>query len=165
MDRNGPGFKYLSEKFSKIYDAKIKEGIFIGLQIRELFKDQVFNGLLNDVEKAAWESFRNICQNFLGNHKTSNYKEKVNELLNSFEMMGYNMSLKIYFLNSHLDFFPANLGAVSNEHGERFHQDIYVFEKGYQGKWTPSMFGDYCWAIKMDYPDTIFPRKSYTSTF
>jgi hypothetical protein len=28
-----------------------------------------------------------------------------------------------------LDFFPQNLGAVIDEHGERFHQDIAVMEK------------------------------------
>lgn len=37
---------------------------------------------------------------------------------------GLNMSLKIHFLHSHLDFFPENLGDVSDEHGERFHQEI-----------------------------------------
>ncbi|UYV68012.1 Transposase [Cordylochernes scorpioides] len=42
------------------------------------------------------------------------------------------MSLKIHFLHSHLDFFPDNLGAVSDEHGERFHQDISSMEKRYQ---------------------------------
>jgi hypothetical protein len=49
------------------------------------------------------------------------------------------MSLKVHFLGSHLDFFPENLGAVSDEHGERFHQDIYKMEKRYQGKWSLSM--------------------------
>jgi hypothetical protein len=34
------------------------------------------------------------------------------------------MSLKVHFLNAHLDYFPENLGAVSEEQGERFHQDI-----------------------------------------
>ncbi|UYV63953.1 hypothetical protein LAZ67_2006122 [Cordylochernes scorpioides] len=48
--------------------------------------------------------------------------------------LGCNMSLKIHFLHSHLDFFPDNLGAVSDEHGERFHQDISGMEKRYQGK-------------------------------
>ncbi|UYV64609.1 hypothetical protein LAZ67_3001303 [Cordylochernes scorpioides] len=43
------------------------------------------------------------------------------------------MSLKIHFLHSHLDFFPDNLGAVSDEHGERFHQAISSMEKRYQG--------------------------------
>ncbi|GFN98208.1 Pol polyprotein [Plakobranchus ocellatus] len=49
------------------------------------------------------------------------------------------MSLKIHFLHNHLDFFPANLGAVSDEHGERFHQDISKMERNYQGRWDPAM--------------------------
>ena len=28
-----------------------------------------------------------------------------------------------------LDFFPENLGEVSDEHGERFHQDTVLMEK------------------------------------
>ena len=36
------------------------------------------------------------------------------------------MSLKIHYLHSHSDFFRPNLTAVSEEHGERFHQDIQV---------------------------------------
>ncbi|UYV68272.1 KDM2A [Cordylochernes scorpioides] len=43
--------------------------------------------------------------------------------------LGCNMSLKIHFLHSHLDFFPDNLSAVSDEHGERFHQAISSMEK------------------------------------
>ncbi|UYV73516.1 hypothetical protein LAZ67_10003903 [Cordylochernes scorpioides] len=49
------------------------------------------------------------------------------------QALGCNMSLKIHFLHSHLDFFPDNLGAVSDEHGERFHQAISSMEKLYQG--------------------------------
>jgi hypothetical protein len=39
------------------------------------------------------------------------------------------MSLKVHFLDSHLDYFPANLGAISEELGERFHQDIKEMER------------------------------------
>jgi hypothetical protein len=53
--------------------------------------------------------------------------------------MGCNMSLKIHFLYSRLDFLPENLGEVSDEHSESLHQDIMVMEKLYQGKWTSSM--------------------------
>ncbi|KAF2350797.1 Reverse transcriptase domain [Trinorchestia longiramus] len=42
------------------------------------------------------------------------------------------MSLKVHFLHSHLDFFPENLGGVSDKHGERFHQEIAAIEKRYQ---------------------------------
>lgn len=42
------------------------------------------------------------------------------------------------------DLFPVNLGAVIDEQGERFHQDISTMEKRYQGKGSPSMLTDYC---------------------
>ena len=39
---------------------------------------------------------------------------------------------------SHLSFFPSNLGAVSGEHGERFHQEISTIEERYQGVSIPT---------------------------
>jgi hypothetical protein len=42
--------------------------------------------------------------------------------------MKCNMSLKLHFLDFHLNFFPQNLGELSDEHGERFHQDISIME-------------------------------------
>jgi hypothetical protein len=87
----------------------------------------------------------------------------VQDLLTSYKAMGCNMRLKIHFLESHLDFFQESLGEVSDEHGERFHQDI--MEKRYQGKWNSSMMAHYCWTLKMDVPDAKYWRMSYTSTF
>jgi len=52
-------------------------------------------------------------------------------------------------------FFPENLGEVSDEHGERFHQDILAIEKRYQGNWTSSMLADYCWTLKRMYMKPI----------
>ncbi|UYV81453.1 hypothetical protein LAZ67_20001237 [Cordylochernes scorpioides] len=118
MDRNVSGFAYLKQKCSSISDAKIKEGIFVGPQIREFLQDRNFQNSLNEVEAAAWNSFRNVCKNFLGSVKVENYRDIVNDLLLSYKALGCNMSLKIHFLHSHLDFFPDNLGAVSDEHGE-----------------------------------------------
>ncbi|UYV82915.1 OSBPL6 [Cordylochernes scorpioides] len=160
MDRNASGFAYLKQKFSSISEAKIKEGIFVGPQIRELQQDGNFQNSLNEVEAAAWNSFRNVCKNFLGSVKVENYRDIVNDLLLSYKALGCNMSLKIHFLHSHLDFFPDNLGAVSDEHGERFHQAISSMEKRYQGKWSPAMLADDCWALKRDLPQAkkeIFP--------
>jgi len=62
-------------------------------------------------------------------------------------------------------FFPKNLGEVSDEHGERFHQDILIIEKRYQGEWTSSMLADYCWTLKRDVHETNYWRKSNASTF
>ena len=33
MDRDGQAFKYLHDKFPKMSDAKVKEGVFVGPQI------------------------------------------------------------------------------------------------------------------------------------
>ncbi|UYV73797.1 hypothetical protein LAZ67_11000938 [Cordylochernes scorpioides] len=134
IDLNTSGFAYLKQKCSSISDTKIKVGIFIGPQIRELLQDRNFQNSFNEVEAAAWNSFRNVCKNFLGSVKVENYRDIVNDLLLSYKALGCNMSLKIHFLHSHLDFFPENLGAVSDEPGERFHQDISSMEKRYQ-KW------------------------------
>ena len=104
-------------------------------------------------------------ENFLGNHKATNYHEIVGELSQSYQDMGCNMSLKIHFLHSHLDFFPDNLGAVGDEHGERFHQDISALEKRYQGQRGARMLSNYCWTINRDVPDAKHRRKSTTLTF
>jgi hypothetical protein len=153
IDQNGAGFAYLKETFSRISDAKIKEGIFVGPQIRELMQDAKFEEQLTQVEKIAWSSFKNVTKLFLGNIKAEKFQDIVPELLDSYQDLGCNMSLKIHFLHSHLDFFPDNLGAVSDEHGERFHQDIASMEKRYQGKWSLSM-------LKRDVPQAKYARKS-----
>ena len=56
--------------------------------------------------------------------------------------------------------FPQNMGAVSDEQGERFHQDIQLMEKRYQGFWSESMLADYCWMLYRDIPDKVYSRKS-----
>ena len=87
-------------------------------------QDKQFDEDLNETERNAWLSFKRICKDFLGNHKAANYQDVVQDLLTSYKAMGCNTGLKIRFLESHLDFFLENLGQVSDEHGERFHQDI-----------------------------------------
>ncbi|UYV73884.1 hypothetical protein LAZ67_11001261 [Cordylochernes scorpioides] len=61
---------------------------------------------------------------------------------------------------SHLDKFPDNLGAYSDEQGERFHQDMDVMEKRYQGVWDCHMMADYCWNLSRDLPEHTYKRKS-----
>ena len=142
-------------------DAKIKEGIFVGLQIRELMQGKQFDEDLVETERNAWLSFKRICKDFLGDHKAANYQDVVQDLLTStwYKSMGCNMSLKIHFLESHLDFFPENLGEVSDEHGERLHQDILAMEKRYQGKWTSGILADYCWTLKRDVHEANYGAK------
>ena len=98
------------------------------------------------MELLDWNFFYWICQNFLGNKKAVDYKDDIKNLLKYYLAMRCCMSRKIHFLNSHLDFFPENLGMVSDEHGEQFHQNISAMEKRYQGFWNDSILADYCWA-------------------
>jgi len=128
-------------------------------------QDKQFDEDLNETVRNGWLSFKRIFKDFLGNHKAANHQDVVQDLLTSYRVMGCNMILKIHFLESHLDFFPENLGEVSEEHGERFHQDILAMEKRYQGKGTSSMLADYCWTLKRDVPDAKYRRKSYGSYF
>jgi len=165
MDKNGRGFEYLRKKFPNVSDTKIKDGIFIGPQIRELMQDKQFDEDLNKNERYEWFSFKRICRDFLGNEKSAKYQDVVQDMLTSYKAMGCNMSLKIHFLESRLNFSPENLREVGDEQGERFHQDILAVEKRYKGKWTSSMLVEYFWTMKNDVPDNKYRRKSQASTF
>ena len=165
MDKNGEGFQYIKNKFPRISEAKIKEGIFVGPDIRQLMNDKNFESTLSVEELTAWKSFTLVVTNFLGNIKAENYRELVDNMLEAYKKLGCNMSLKIHLMHSHLDFFPQNLGAVSDEHGERFHQEIACMEKRYQGKWTPSMLADFCWTLCRDAPDVQHKRRATSRKF
>ena len=119
-------------------------------QIRTMINDENFVRTLNPKEKGAWESFVKVSRDFLGNRRADNYKEVVADMLLSYQALGARMSLKNHFFHSHLDFFPENLGDVSDEHGERFHQDIAMMESRYQDRSGPNMMGDYCWTLQRE---------------
>ena len=97
MYKTGHGFEYFRNKFPNKSDAKIKEGIFIGPQIRELMHAKQFDEDLNETERNAWLNFKRICKDSLGNHKAANYQDVVKDLLTSSKAMGGNVSLKIHF--------------------------------------------------------------------
>jgi hypothetical protein len=56
-------------------------------------------------EQRAWHAFREVVTGFLGNRRADNYMDLVEERLSSYQKLGCNMSVKIHFLISHLDFF------------------------------------------------------------
>jgi len=68
---------------------------------------------MQDKQRNVWLSFKRICKDFLGNHKAANYQDVVQDLLTSYKAVGCNMSLKIHFLESHLDFFPQKISTKS----------------------------------------------------
>ena len=63
--------------------------------------------------KKAWLFFAEVVSKFLGNSKDSDYKIIVENMLACFEALGCRMSLKVHFLHAHLNYFPQNLGDMS----------------------------------------------------
>ena len=106
LHKNGAAFQHLSTVFPGLSAAKLKEGIFVGPQIREVLKDTDFEEILNLKELRAWEAFKSVCSGFLGNTLVPDYQACIEKLLKSYEDIGCRMSLKIHFLHSHLNFFP-----------------------------------------------------------
>jgi hypothetical protein len=160
MNQEEVTFTYLSEKFPRLSGAKLKEGVFIGPQIRDFIKDEYFDILLQGDEKAAWDSFKFVVKGFLEKRRAQNYEELVNNLLQSYQNLGCSVSEKIHFLHSHLDFLSEKCGAVSDEHGERFDQHISSMEKRYQGKWNCAMLADCCWTLARDAPTMECKRQA-----
>jgi len=50
----------------------MKEGIFVGTQIKQLFEDYDFSTKSNSTELRAMEASENICRNFTGHEKADN---------------------------------------------------------------------------------------------
>ena len=67
LNKDGDCFKYISSKFSFLSEAKLKEGIFVGPNIRSLMKDEIFENVMTQEERMAWTGFKNVVDNFLGN--------------------------------------------------------------------------------------------------
>ena len=86
------------DRFPGLTDAKIKGGIFVEPQIRELMKTTQFEDVMANVEKNAWISFKKVVRGFLGNEKSSDYDELVNNMLKSFQELGCNMSTQVHYI-------------------------------------------------------------------
>ena len=80
MNQEEAVFTYLWETFPRLSEAKLKEGIFCGTQIRDIIKDEYFDKLLQGDEKAAWDSFKFVVKVFLGNKRAQNHKDIENNL-------------------------------------------------------------------------------------
>ncbi|GBO44042.1 hypothetical protein AVEN_5001-1 [Araneus ventricosus] len=63
-----------SECFKYFCEAKLKEGVFVGPDIRKMMKDENFETKMETNERKVWESFKLVITSFLGNKKDPNYK-------------------------------------------------------------------------------------------
>ena len=51
MNQEGQAFRYLRDKFPRFSDVKVKGGIFVGSQIRQIMKDPEFDRVPEEKEK------------------------------------------------------------------------------------------------------------------
>ena len=61
---------------------------------------------LGETEKDVWISLKNVIKNFLGNHKSADYKDILGRVLENVKALGCSMSIEVHFLHSHLNHFP-----------------------------------------------------------
>ena len=155
----------LPKPFLVLAWKKPKAGIFVGPQICKLMQYQTFTASKTVAERAAWCLYVSVIQELLGNTKASNYRNFVDAMLRNFQALGAKMGIKLHHLFSHLDYFPENLGDVSEKQGERFHQDIRTKEERYQGRWDSHMMTDYCWTLIRHCTEQSHSRISYKRTF
>jgi hypothetical protein len=165
LDKSGSCFQYLGRKFAALSEAKVKEGMLDGSQIRQLMKDTAFTDNMSDIEIQTWNAFKDVVKKFLGNAKDPQCEKIVGNMLEKLHILGYNISLKLHFLHFHLDYFRENLGDLSEEQGERFYQDVKEMEGTYLGRWDVSMMADYCWSIKRGALYLEHERKSSKHSF
>lgn len=59
--------------------------------------------------------FKAVIKKFLVNYKVPNYSDTVKRTMEKFKLLGYNMGLKIHFLDAHMGYFLKNLRAMSEE--------------------------------------------------
>ncbi|GBM08084.1 hypothetical protein AVEN_122997-1 [Araneus ventricosus] len=65
------------DQFPGLSEAKLKESVFVGPDIRKMMKDDNFETKMETNERKAWESFKLVITSFLGNKKDPNYKSIV----------------------------------------------------------------------------------------
>ena len=111
----------ISKLFPYKTEAKTKHDIVVRPEIRKVLKDKDFKTKLSPDERDAWNAFALVVPNLFEKHKSTNYKENADQMLQSHKEMGAQISLTMHFLHFHLEFFPENDADVTDEHGERFH--------------------------------------------
>ena len=165
LDKDGDCFIYLCQGFPGLTMEKLKAGIFDGPQIRQLIRDPEFENSMNEVELGAWKAFVLVVNNFLGNNKARNYTKLVNNMLTAFRNLGCNMIVKMHNLFSHMGRFREILDSMSDEQGERFHQDLKEMETRYQDRWDSVTMAEYCWNLKRHIPAVEHSRSSKKRKF
>ena len=57
--------------------------------------DEIIQTKMKEIERNAWESFKEVVSKFLGNRKSPNYVSIVGESLRNFQKLGCRMNVKV----------------------------------------------------------------------
>lgn len=120
--------------------------------------DVEFENDLEEGETIAWDNLKAVIEFVLGVQRSDHWRLVVDNMLQSFENIGVNMSLKIHFLHFHQDQFDRQMPSESDEHGERFHQVSANLENWYTGKKLDSLLADLCWNLQMQIEDDEYQQ-------
>lgn len=88
---------------------------------------------LTRAERIQRNGFVAAVRGLLGYQKAKNHVELVETKVKNYSKMDCRASLKIHILDHHLKF--TNMGANSEEQGERFHQDIAATKDRIMNLW------------------------------
>ena len=110
MNKEGEGFVYLRHKFPRTSEAKIKEGIFVGPQVKQPFQDPDFRNQFISAERNAWEAFENACSNFLGNKKIRKLRRICGGATFLLLCLGVQHVIENPFPATSFGFFPGKYG-------------------------------------------------------
>ena len=102
LDKDSECFKYICRSFPGLRIEKLKAGIVDGRDIRKLMQDENFILSMNPLEADAWRGFVGVVQNFLGNRRAANFEEVVQKMLDAYQRLRANMSIKVHFWHNHL---------------------------------------------------------------
>ena len=91
------------------------------------------------VKKDALVISKMLLRNFQEIRKILTMEQLLKKNLQSFQKLGCNKSLKTHVLHSYLEDFSGNLDEISEEQGQRFHQDIKCVDKRHQRCWNVNM--------------------------
>ena len=82
----------------------------------------------------------------LGRANPEPFQQKLNRMYQHFESIGVRMSVKMHYLRSHVNLFQSDLKNISDQHGERVHQTIAIFEKRFShSTYIANMLADFLW--------------------
>lgn len=111
-------------------------GVLNGPDIRKLIKSEIFENELDYNHLNAWMALKNVIEHVLGKNRAqpAMVEEYVETMMKWYHQIESSMTLKMHFMDFHLDAFLKELPTESDEQGERFHQVTMPMERRFRGK-------------------------------